>query len=97
MRKWMNSNDPAQLEWMLNRFRRLMGELRSRTVLRNEFEPWEIGILLDLETCQVGWRHWEELLKHYEKAVERQIEHGSGPPMKLSEYLALRHKRAVNL
>jgi len=93
----MDSNDPGQLEWMLNRFKRLMGEIRSGTVRRNQFEPWEIGILLDLETCPLD-RRAGELLQCYEKAVERQIEHGSGPPMKLSEYLTLRQqKRVVNL
>jgi hypothetical protein len=93
----MDSNDPAQLDSMLNRFKRLMGELRSGTVRRNQFEPWEVAILLDLETCPLDGRRRSEVFQHYERAVERQIEHGSGPPMKLSEYLEMRHqKRVVN-
>jgi len=93
----MDSNDPAQLDWMLNRFKRLLGEIRSGNVRRNQFEPWEVGILVDLESCPTERRRRSELLEQYERAVERQIEHGSGPPMKLSEYLAFRQqKRAVN-
>ena len=83
-------DDLIQLELMLNRFRRLMGEILSGEIRRNLFQPWEIDILLDLETCHVNPRRRVETLKQYEKAVERQLEGGSSPPMRLSEYLVLR-------
>jgi hypothetical protein len=89
-------DDPIQLEWMLNRFRRLLGELQSGKMQRNQFEPWEIDILLDLESCQVNRRQWIGILRQYEKAVERQIERGDGPPMKLSEFLTLRSRKPVS-
>lgn len=88
-------DDPIQLELMLNRFRRLLGELQSGKTHRNQFEPWEIEILVDLESCRVSRRQWIAILRQYEKAVERQIEGGNGPPMKLSEFLALRARRTV--
>ena len=93
----MPADDLIQLELMFNRFRRLVAELRSGVVRRNHFQPWEIEILIDLENCHLDPRRWGDTLRQYEKAVERQIESGSGPPMKLSEYLALRApKRASN-
>jgi hypothetical protein len=88
-------DDPLQLELMLSRFRRLIGELQSGKAQRNQFEPWEIDILLDLETCRVDRRRWIAILRQYEKAVERQIEGGHGPPMRLSEFLALRYRKPV--
>ncbi|MBZ5577879.1 MAG: hypothetical protein LAP40_15060 [Acidobacteriia bacterium] len=92
----MAVDDVIQIELMLNRFRRLMAELQSGTINRNNFEPWEIEILLDLESCQVQSRRWTETLRQYEKTVERQLEGGFGPPMKLSEYLALRAQKKVS-
>ena len=88
-------DDPIQVELMLNRFRRLLGELQTGKTQRNQFEPWEIAILLDLESCHINRRQWIAILKQYEKAVERQIEGGNGPPMKVSEFLELRSKRVV--
>lgn len=85
-------DDPIQLEWMLNRFRRLMAELQSGKSQRNQFEPWEIEILLDLENCRIDRRQWPAVLRQYTKAVERQIEGGASPPMKLSHFLLLRSR-----
>jgi len=82
-----------RLEWMLSRFRRLIRELMRGVSSRNTFEPWEVEILLDVQTCPVDPRHRLEILKAYLKAVERQMETGPGPPMKLSEYLQLRRTR----
>ncbi|HTX38125.1 MAG TPA: hypothetical protein VME43_24010 [Bryobacteraceae bacterium] len=83
----MMADDLVQLELMRNRFRRLMAELIRGTLRRNEFEPWEIAILLDFETCALDPRHRLKILRAYQKAVEHQMETGPGPPMKLSEYL----------
>jgi hypothetical protein len=79
--------DLTRLELMLNRFRRLLNEIIRGTVGRNAFEPWEVAILLDLANCQLMPRRRLEILRQYEKAVERQMQSGPGPPMKLSEYL----------
>ena len=81
---------------MLNRFRRLMGELQRGAISRNDFQPWEVELLLDIETCQVERRRRIEILRQYQRAVERQLDSGPGPPMKLSEFLLLRAKRAEN-
>lgn len=83
----MVAEDLTQLELMLNRFRRLLTEIIRGTVVRNAFEPWEVEILLDLANCQLAPRRRLETLRQYEKAVEKQMETGPGPPMKLSHYL----------
>ena len=75
---------------MLNRFRRLMTELQRGVINRNNFQPWEIDLLLDIENCQLERRRRADIIRQYIRAVERQLENGPGPPMNLSEFLALR-------
>ena len=60
---------------------------------RNDFHPWEVDILLDIESCQLERGRKEETLRRYLQAVERQLETSPGPPMKLSEFLKLRGQR----
>jgi hypothetical protein len=89
----MAADDLIQLELMLNRFRKLIGELMRGTLVRNSFQPWEVGILLDMEECPLESRHRIEVLRQYQRAVEKQMEIGPGPPMKLSEFLQLKMTR----
>ena len=89
----MVAEDLIELELMLNRFRRLVGELMRGEMARNSFQPWEVDILLDVESCSVESRQRLEILRRYQKAVEKQMETGPGPPMKLSEFLQLRSTR----
>ena len=86
-------DDYEQHELQLNRFRRLIGELLRGEMNRNSFAPWEIDLLLDFETCQLPSRRRLEILRQYQKAVERQMESGPGPPIKLSHFLVLREQR----
>jgi hypothetical protein len=88
-----SADDYEHRELQLNRFRRLIGELMRGEMNRNTFEPWEIDLLLDFETCQLLLRRRLEVLRQYQKAVERQLESGPGPPMKLSHFLVLREQR----
>jgi hypothetical protein len=89
----MAADDLIELELMLNRFRRLIGELMRGVLARNCFEPWEVAILLDMETCAPEPRQRMETLRQYQRAVEKQLETGPGPPMKLSEFLQLKTTR----
>ncbi len=77
-------------ELMLNRFNRLMGELMRGAIIRNSFQPWEVDLLLDIENCPLERRRRLEILRQYQRAVERQLDTGPGPPMKLSEFLVRR-------
>ena len=90
----MPAEEPIDRELMLNRFNRLIGEVMRGALARNSFQPWEVEILLDLENCQLERRRRQEILRQYQRAVERQMTNGPGPPMKLSEFLVLRaHRR----
>jgi hypothetical protein len=89
----MAEDDSVALELMLNRFRRLVRELQRGTITRTDFQPWEVEILLDIESCQLERGRREETLRRYQQAVERQLETSPGPPMKLSEFLKLRAQR----
>jgi hypothetical protein len=80
-------------ELQLNRFRRLSGELMRGEITRNNFEPWEIDLLVDFVTCELPARRRLDILRQYQRAVERQLESGSGPPMMLSHFLVLREQR----
>ena len=83
----MTADDLVELELMLNRFRRLIGELMRGTLVRNSFQPWEVEILLDMDNCEVPPRRRLDTLRQYQRAVEKQMQSGPGPPMKLSEFL----------
>lgn len=88
-----SADDIERRERQLNRFKRLLGELVRGEMNRNSFEAWEVGLLLDCETCQLPPRRRTEILRQYQNAVERQMESGAGPPMKLSRFLILREQR----
>ena len=88
-----SADDYEQRELQLNRFRRLIGELLRGEMNRNTFQSWEIALLLDFDTCELPSRRRLEILRQYQKAVERQMEIGPGPPMPLSHFLILREQR----
>jgi hypothetical protein len=83
------ADDLVGQELMLHRFNRLMGEIMRGVITRNVFQAWEIDVLLDIESCPLERRRLETL-RQYQKAVERQLDTGPGPPMKLSVFLAAR-------
>jgi hypothetical protein len=89
----MSADELIELEVMLNRFNRLIGEVMRGALARNSFQAWEVEILVDLENCQLDRRRRLEILRQYQRAVERQMSVGPGPPMKLSEFLAIRARR----
>ena len=89
----MAADDLIALELMLNRFTRLINEILKGAIVRNTFQPWEVELLLDMQTCELEPRRRQEILRQYQRAVERQMENGPGPPMKLSEFLQVRMTR----
>jgi hypothetical protein len=89
----MAEDDVVLLELILNRFRRLMAELQRGNITRNDFQPWEVDVLLDIVNCPLDGRRKMEILRQYQRAVEKQMEMGPGPPMKLSEFLIRRAQR----
>jgi hypothetical protein len=63
---------------------------------RNTFRPWEVELLLDIESCSLRESAKRETLKRYQRAVQRHMEKGARLPIKLSEYLeSVKAKRAA--
>jgi hypothetical protein len=89
----MWTEDLVETERILNRFRKLLEQMMRGTIVRNSFEPWEVEILLDMESCAIDRTRRGEILEHYLRSVERQLESGSGPPMKMSEFLQRKNTR----
>ncbi|HTD42921.1 MAG TPA: hypothetical protein VK687_02020 [Bryobacteraceae bacterium] len=79
---------------VLAQFNRLIQELLRGNMHRNTFRPWEIELLLDIESCSMREASKRDMLRRYQKAVQRQMEKGARLPLKLSEYLeAVKTKR----
>ena len=88
-----STDDLEQRELMLNRFKRLFNELMRGEIARNNFAPWEVEILLDFNACELPAKRRLDILRQYQRAVERQLDAGPGPPMLLSHFLVLRERR----
>lgn len=84
------------LEGRLRQFNKLMQELLRGTMHRNTFHPWEVEILLDIESCEIQEGNKRELLKRYQKAANRYVERGGRSLLKLSEYLDKKHRAVTN-
>jgi hypothetical protein len=80
-------------ETVLAQFNRLVSELLKGTVNRNTFRPWEIDVLLDIESCNLRDSNKRETLRRYQKANQRYMEKGARLPLKLSEYLEAQRVR----
>src|ERR1700745_3603430 len=81
---------------VLAQFNRLIQELLRGNMHRNTFRPWEIDLLLDIETCNLRESAKRETLKRSQKAVQRHMEKGARLPLKLSDYLDnVKAKRAA--
>lgn len=85
-----------ELEGRLRRFNKLIQELLGGRLNRNTFHPWEIEILLDIDSCNLGNLNRRELLKRYQKAANKYVERGGRTLLKLSEYLAKKHLKPRN-
>jgi hypothetical protein len=74
-------------EAVLAQFNRLIQELLRGNMHRNTFRPWEVELLLDIEGCNLRDASRREMLRRYQRAVQRHMEKGAAKPLKLSEYL----------
>jgi hypothetical protein len=83
---------------VLAQFNRLIQELLRGNMHRNTFRPWEVELLLDIESCNLRESSKRETLRRYQKAVQRHMEKGARLPLKLSEYMdAVKAKRAAQM
>jgi hypothetical protein len=81
------SEEEVSPEETLAQFNRLIRELLRGQINRNTFRPWEVELLLDVESCNLRESSRDSTLRRYQKAVQRQLERGVAKPMKLSEFL----------
>ena len=91
--------DPTKhdIEIVHAQFNRLVNELIKGVINRNTFQPWEIVLMLDIQACDFGDTQQKEMLKRYQKAVQRSYEKGVKMPMKLSEYMnSLKSRRIAS-
>lgn len=73
---------------ILAQFNRLMTELIRGEIQRNTFRPWEVQLLLDVQSCQLRPAKRRATLTRYQRAVQRAMENGAAAkPFKLSEFL----------
>jgi hypothetical protein len=86
------SPEPALV---LHQFNRLMQDLLHGTLKRNTFRPWEIELLLDIQECNLREKNRREVLRRYQRAVQREVEKGSQSLLKLSEYLDRQRNRRI--
>jgi hypothetical protein len=80
---------------LLARFNRLIQELLRGNMNRNTFQPWEIELLLDIQSCDLHSSNRREILRRYQKAVQRHMDRGATSLLKLSEYLERNRARRV--
>jgi hypothetical protein len=85
-----------ELDGRLRQFNKLIQELLRGSLNRNTFQPWEIEILLDIDSCNLADMNKRELLKRYQKAANKYVERGGRTLLKLSEYLAKKHLEPRN-
>jgi|SRR6185503_15688629 len=83
----LTADELIEKELMWNRFNRLTTELMRGGIARTTFQPWEVDLLLDAGSCTLEPKRRVEILQQYRRAVNRQLDDGPGPPMRLSEYL----------
>jgi hypothetical protein len=81
-----------ELETRLIQFNKLMAELVRGSIQRTTFQPWEIEILLDIEACDLRDGNRRQVLKRYQRAANRYVDRGGRTVLKLSEYLAKKHR-----
>jgi hypothetical protein len=74
-------------EAVLAQFNRLLRELLGGGLHRHTFRPWEIEILLDIESWNLKGPKRGTILRRYQKAVQRMMEQGALMPLRFAEYI----------
>ena len=75
---------------VLAQFSLLMGEILGGSLRRNKFQPWEVEILLEIESCQLRGSDMREALSEYQDVVQAEIEKGAHLPLKFSDFVERR-------
>jgi hypothetical protein len=77
---------------ILAQFNLLMGAVLGSGVRRSNYQPWEIEILLDIESCRLHGIDKRKVLSEYHNVVQAELEDGAQLPIRFAEYLARREQ-----
>jgi|SRR5579863_3701004 hypothetical protein len=72
---------------ILAQFNRLLRELLGEGLHRHTFRPWEIEILLDIESWDLKGPRRGTILRRYQKTVQRMMAEGARMPLRFAEYM----------
>jgi hypothetical protein len=83
-----------EVESRLAYFDKMIADLASGQFRRTTFQPWEVEVLLDIQSVNLGEANRKALLRRYQRAAHRWFERGGRTLLRMSDYLAKRHRRA---
>ena len=72
---------------ILDQFNILIGEILEGGLHRATFRPWEIDILLDIQSSNLRGSAKRRILQDYQRAVQAALQMGAHLPLRFSEYL----------
>jgi hypothetical protein len=75
--------DPAKIA----QFNALIQEVIGSRPRRHVFLPWELALLLDIESCTVRQSSRADLLRRYQRAAYQHAAAGAPELLKFSEFL----------
>ncbi len=85
--KTINMPQDSDIGSTLAQFNLLIEQILAGEVGRSRYQPWEIDLLLDIESCNLNGAAVAPILRQYQKAVRDEMENGAGVPLTLSQYL----------
>jgi len=80
----------------LTSFGQLVQELINGAVRRHTFSPWELELLLDLQTCRARKSARAELLRRYLKAVQQQFAVDGSCFLRLADFIEREQQRSAS-
>lgn len=81
---------------LINQFNTLIQEVISGKFQRYVFAPWEVDLLLDIESCKVRQSSRIGLLRRYQQAACQRALRGSQPLLRFSDFLLEQRRRRSN-
>jgi hypothetical protein len=69
------------------RFNRLMDCVLQGELKGNSLQPWELEILLDVQSCELPYAEFRRAIQRYQRYANRRLCNGAPAPPTLSEYL----------
>jgi len=81
---------------LIAQFNALIQEVISGQFQRHVFAPWEVDVLLDIESCRVRQSSRVGLLRRYQHAACQRALHGSQTLLRFSGFLLEQRRRRSN-